>query len=127
MVDHDLEQNEPFIQLTLSHPDDSDLTDKILRHFVSCANHSGIEVKYPNASNFHDQPQIRLKPDEVEKIEICVAENSFEFREWLDSKDIPFSVFPGRLVIEEYVNIFNIGVQWGEFKQGSKTYQDQKG
>ena len=111
-MDFELERSEPFLQLNLSHPEESDLVDKTLRNFINCANHSGIKVVYPNVDTFNNYPQIRL----ATKKHISVTETSQEFRDWLDKQDIPFSVNQGELIIEEYVNEFNLGVKWAEFK-----------
>lgn len=117
MVDHDLEKNEPFIQLTLAVPDESDLTDKILRHFVERAK-EGIKITYPHGLDNNNNPQIRIgQPMNV------LTEDSIDFRDWLISEGIEFKIFNPGVVIKQHLDFFNLGAHWGVRRKTVREYR----
>lgn len=112
----DFDKKESYLQLYVvdkNEPGTSlDLADRTLKNFVSEGKSLGLQLIYNQDIDHHlNQPQIRLGMPKT-----TITETSQIFRDWLDQQEIIFSVKPSELIIENFVNEFNLGVKWGEYK-----------
>lgn len=116
-VSYDYGKKEPYIKFVLDKKSD-DLADGHLQHLIERINSDGLRLQYPETSD-NQNPEIRIG------CRYMVSFGGHEILQYLLENEIPHTQHSDYIEINRHVDLFNLGVNFAEWKNHPTKYFKQ--